>query len=478
MPDLTLQNIEEISLFVKRQEIIVSHLADNLTDHICCDVESEMERGLTFVEAYEKVKNIMGPRRLKQIQEETLYAIDSKYRKMKKTMKISGIAGTIIFGIAVLFRIQHWPFAGYMLVLGAFILGFIFMPSALGVLWKETHSSRRLMLFISGFITGMLFISGTLFKIQHWPAAGTLLGLSVLLAVFFFIPSLLLNRLSDPANKAKKPVYLLGTAGMILYIAGMLFKIQHWPLSALLMIIALILLFIVVLPWYTWLTWKTDTHISSAFIFIITGSMLIIVPGALVNLNLRNMYNDGYYRHLEQEQDLSRVMLEINSSLLRQYHDSSCYRKMESLHDRTSRAFNYLGNIQEQMVRASEEKHGNPLVNTALAEPADKEPEIRFTRLTRPFYTLPAKDFLIAGCSARQNLDKVLADYMNYVSSLKAEPDPERFKGLLDPAIYLPDDNPAQAEMTLLSALHSLEILKNNLLAVESHTLISVVNQK
>ena len=85
----------------------------------------------------------------------------------------------------------------------------------------------------------MLFIFGTLFKIQHWPEAGIILSLSVLFAIFFFIPSLVLNRLADPENKPKRPIYLLGAAGSILYVAGTLFKIQHWPLATLFMILAL-----------------------------------------------------------------------------------------------------------------------------------------------------------------------------------------------------------------------------------------------
>ena len=189
MPELSFQNIEDISIEIRRQEISFSHLADELIDHICCDVENEMQNGLTFAEAYGKIKQKMGPRRIKEIQEETLYAVDSKYRKMKNTMKISGIAGTIMFGFATLFKIQHWAPASAMMVLGAFILAFIFMPSALVVLWKETHNKKRLFLFLSGFITGMLFIFGTLFKIQHWPVAGHILSLSVICAIFFFIPS-------------------------------------------------------------------------------------------------------------------------------------------------------------------------------------------------------------------------------------------------------------------------------------------------
>ncbi len=473
MPELSIENIEQISLDIKKQEITFSSLADELIDHVCCDVEHEMQNGLTFLDAYRKITDKIGPRRIKEIQEETLYAVDSKYRKMKNTMKISGIAGTILFGFATLFKIQHWPLAGILMVLGAFILAFIFMPSALIVLWKETHSRKRLFLFISGFITGMLFIFGTLFKIQHWPEAGIILSLSVLFAIFFFIPSLVITKLADPENKTMKPIYLLGAAGSILYVAGMLFKIQHWPLASLFMILSLIILFFVVLPWYTWLTWKDERHISAGFIFIIIGSLLIIVPGALINLNLRNMYNNGYYPHLKQEQTLNKMGLNINNSILNQYHDSACYLQMELLHNKTLYAHDYLGKVQIQMVEVSE---GSPH-NTESAGETDNGPEIRFTHLANPYSKVPARDLLMPGCSVRQEMKKVLSDYMNYVTTLTPDRDSGKFKGLLDPSIYLPGGLSAPNDLTLLSALHSVEILKNNLLAVESCMLSSIAKQ-
>jgi hypothetical protein len=478
MPELNFQNIEDITLDIRRQEITFSHLADELIDHICCDVENEMQKGLSFNDAYNRVKQKMGSRRrIREIQEETLYAVDSKYRKMKNTMKISGIAGTIMFGFATLFKIQHWPYAGVMMLLGAFILAFIFMPSALVVLWKETHSRKRLFLFISGFVTGMLFIFGTLFKIQHWPEAGIILSLSVLFAVFFFLPSLVLNRLADPENKPKRPIYLLGAAGSILYVAGTLFKIQHWPLAALFMVLSLIILFIVVFPWYTWLTWKNDSHVSAAFIFILTGSLLIIVPGALVNLNLQNMYDDGYYPHLEQEKSIYDATLSINKSLLTQYHDSLCYPQMEFLHNKTLDALTYLGNIQKQMVEVSEGLQGDPAVNTESVEQTGNGPEIRYKHLTSPFNKLPARDFLMPGCSVRKELNTVLEGYLNFVTGLTSDKDSVKFMGLLDPSLYLPGGGPSQTDFTLMSALHSIEILKNNLLAVESRMLTLIAKQ-
>jgi PadR family transcriptional regulator, regulatory protein PadR len=71
MPELTFQDIDRIRRDVKGQDICFSHLADELLDHLCCDVEQEMACGLNFSEAYRRVKEKMGHRRLKEIQEET-----------------------------------------------------------------------------------------------------------------------------------------------------------------------------------------------------------------------------------------------------------------------------------------------------------------------------------------------------------------------------------------------------------------------
>jgi hypothetical protein len=477
MPELSIDNIEQISIDIRRQEITFSYLADELIDHVCCDVEYEMQTGLNFSDAYRKVILKIGPRRIKEIQEETLYAVDSKYRKMKNTMKISGIAGTIMFGFATLFKIQHWPMAGPMMVLGALILAFIFMPSALGVLWKETHNRNRLFLYISGFLTGMLFIFGTLFKIQHWPIAGILLSLSVLFAILCFIPSLLLERLADPENKTKRPIYFLGAAGFILYVSGTLFKIQHWPMASLFMILSMIILFFVVLPWYTWRMWKDESHVSASFIFIIIGSLLIIVPGALINLNLRNMYGEGYYPHLVQGERLSEVSLSINNSLLTHYHDSLCYGEMELLHGKTLKALSFLDAVENKMVMVSEIKPGNVSVKTDTLPQSVTSFEIWKTLLKEPFSNNPARELLMPGCPVRQELNNVLAEYMNYVTSLTPDKDPGKFRGLLDPSIYLPAEPGPQSDLTLMSALHTLDILKNNILAVEAHMLTGMVNR-
>jgi uncharacterized membrane protein len=478
MPELSLQNIDQISHDISRQEITFSHLLEDLIDHICCDVEYEMQSGLDFGAAYRKVKQKMGSRRLKEIQEETLYAVDTKYRHMKNTMKISGVAGTVLLGFAALFKIQHWPLAGVMMTLGAGTLALVFMPSALGVLWKETHNRKRIFLFISAFLAGMFFILGTLFKIQHWPAAGILLLLAVLFGMVFFIPALLVSKLQDQENKLKRPVYIIGAIGAICYAAGMFFKIQHWPLAGTLMVLGLIVLCAIALPWYTWITWEKESYVSPKFLYMVIGLLAIIIPGALINLNLQHNYEEGFYSHQAQQKALYSSLYKYNNSIMIMYHDSLYYPQMEQLHAKTVSLLTLVGDIQTKMVQESEGEPGKPAVSTDQISRTETGIEIQYNMLTNPFYRIPVRDFLIPGSSTREELNSAVTEYAKYISELLPEEDLQKYTDLIEPSVYIPGTIPDRTIISLMSGLHSLELLKNSILIVETNMLNAVANHK
>jgi len=471
MPELSLHHIDQITRDISKQEINFSHLLHDLIDHVCCDVEYEMQIGLSYSEAYRSVKQKIGSRRIKEIQEETLFAVDTKYRKMKNTMKITGVVGTVMLGFAALFKIQHWPGAGIMLTLGALILAFVFLPSALVVLWKETHNRKRLFLLISAFFAGMFYILGTLFKIQHWPAAGELLSLALICGVFLFMPALLINRFSDQGKKHKRPVYSLGAAGLILYSSGILFKIMHWPLATVLMVSGVIIVCMIVFPWYTWLTWKDESHIKANFIFLIIGILVIIVPGALLNLNLQGSYENGFYSQLEAQQVLCNSISSSNQSLMNQYRDSLISREMVQLHSETAKLRTQVDKIKENMIKESEGQPGIPAVNPEQIKKTEDGLEIHYKNLSSPFHPAPVRDFLIPGCESRQELDVALKEYMNYVTGLASGDDLQQYRNILNPSIYLPDGIPENGDVSLISGLHSLVLLESSILALESHAL-------
>jgi drug/metabolite transporter (DMT)-like permease len=475
MPELSLHHIDQISRDISRQEITFSHLLEDLIDHVCCDVEYEMQKGADFTDAYQKVKQKMGPRRLKEIQQETLYAVDTKYRIMKNTMKISGVAGTVLFGLAALFKIEHWPGAGIMMTLGALILAFVFLPSVLNVLWKETHNRKRIFLFISAFFAGMLFILGTLFKVQHWPFAGTILTLSVISGVLLFFPALALNRMSDHENKDKRPAYVLGASGSVLFVAGILFKMQHWPLATVFIISGIILLSFMAFPIYTRVTWKEENHVSSVFIFLVIGFYLIVIPGAMVTLNQQHSYQVHFYSNNDQQNALYNYLFSNNSTLITRYHDSLGYPKMEQLHLKTTSMLTAISNLQQKMVQESEGQPGRPAVSAAQIIQTKTGQEIIYSVLSKPFHPTPAKVFLLPGCSARIELKSSMDQYATYLANIVPAEEFLKYKNMLDAEIFLPAGKPEEVQMSLMSALHSLEIMKNGLLTVESCVLREII---
>jgi drug/metabolite transporter (DMT)-like permease len=410
----------------------------------------------------------MGSRRLKEIQEETLYVVDTKYRIMKKTMKISGVAGTILFGFATLFKIQHWPTAGILMFFGALILAFVFLPSALNVLWKETHNRKRLFLVISAFFAGILLIIGVLFKIQHWPLAGTILTLAAISGILFFIPALALSRLADQENKDKRLSYILGAVGSVLFFAGMLFKMQHWPLATLFIILGIIILGFLAFPMYTWLTWKEENHVSSVFIFLVIGFLLIVIPGAMLTLSMQHSYQAFYYPNNDQQIKLYDYLFRNNSSLINKYQDSLTYEKMKQLHSKTTGMLAVISSIQDKMVQESEGQPGKPAVSASQISSTDSGQKILYAELSRPFDEGPARSYLLPGCSARKELTSSIAEYEIYINSITSPEELLSYKKMLDAETFLPDGNQDKGQMSLMSALHSLEIMKNGLLTVES----------
>lgn len=471
MPDLSLSDIERISRDIRREKINFSHLLEDLIDHVCCDVEYMMNTGLEFEDAYKQVKKKIGTRRLKEIQEETLYALDTKYRIMKNIMKISAITGTVLFGFAALFKIMHWPGAGIMMTLAALIVALIFLPSALGVLWKETRSSNSLFLLISSFLTGFFFVSGTLFKIQHWPGAGLILIIAVLSAILLFIPALLSTVMRDEERKARRPAYIVGAAGFILYVCGMLFRIQHWPMAGTLLVIGVVLLLTIAFPLYTWLKWKDESHISPRFLFIMIGTLAIIFPGALINLNLQHSYESNYYPHLNQQQTMFKYMYRSNDSILSAYSDSSNFSVLEQVHSRTGELISQLGNIETKMVQESEGEPGKPAVGNDQIYQTPAGTAIHYARLTMPFATGPVKDFLMPGCSTRQELEKSIKEYTTFVTGLSNNEKTRQYLKLLDPSVYFLVENSKNEGISLLSGLLSIQLFKNGIMTVENHLL-------
>ena len=73
-------------------------------------------------------------------------------------MKISGVAGTIMYGCAVLFKIQHWPMAGIMMSLGLAYTCFCFFTiSSYRSLEGNTQQETSVTFYISVYFRPFLY---------------------------------------------------------------------------------------------------------------------------------------------------------------------------------------------------------------------------------------------------------------------------------------------------------------------------------
>ena len=436
MPELQQIHIEQISRDIGRQNICFSHLAEELLDHLCCDVEEEMVKGLSFSEAYRNVRHKMGKGRLREIQEETLMAVDTKYRNMKNTMKISGVAGTVMMSFAALFKIMHLPGAGILMTLGALVLMLLFLPSSIIVLWKESQSGRRLFMYISGFLTAVAYIAGILFKVQHWPLAGLMISIAMVSGILFFIPSLLFFRLSDTDNPEKKPAYIAGAIGAVIYLAAFWFRLMHWPLAGLLMLLGSATVFLIALPWYTVVTWKNEEHVRARFIFILVAPLLLYLPASLVNIDVERSYEEGFDYLRSRQVAVSEYLSETNSALVTVNAGTGDLEAIETLREKTGEVISVIDRLDS------------------------------------------GGESLLKGSVGLAELDRSLAAYLSFLESRESLDSPEVFDHLLSTSTYMNGGEVQPEGAETVSMPVRLGILRNGVLVSESIALQSLITEK
>lgn len=206
MARLTEKEIEILNGEIEKQGLTYTRLQNELLDHLCCDIEAKMDEGLEFLKAYEEVRRRLADNRIQEIQEETLLLINQKYRIMKKFMYILGTIAPTLLIIGAFFKLMHWAGSGVLIVLGSFLLGAIYLPVFAMVSMRDTRKKEKRVnktLYISGVVTGFIFITGVLFKIMHWPGAGIALLVSIVIAVVLFIPILVIHALRDKENQVQ-----------------------------------------------------------------------------------------------------------------------------------------------------------------------------------------------------------------------------------------------------------------------------------
>lgn len=141
-------------------------------------------------------------------------------------------------------------------------------------------------LYILGLVTTGILFTGTLFKVQHWPGAGYLLVIGILTLVFIFLPLALRNHYKTEGNSQNKSLYIVTWITCFVIFIGMLFKIMHWPGAGYALILALPFPYIVFLPVYLVVTSRNKSFNIYNTVFVLFLLATFSTISALLALNV------------------------------------------------------------------------------------------------------------------------------------------------------------------------------------------------
>ena len=186
-------NYDRIKADLLSRGLTYERLIDDMLDHVCCMVEERMDAGSDFESSYNNVLDSIGKKRLPEIQHQTLLNLDKKYQRMKNFTYLFGLTSAILTIVGSLFKRMHWPGAGILITVGMVLIVFVFLPLYFITKHREQVERKNPVYAIVGYLTIALLLAGATFKIQHWPGAGWLIYASIGFLLIGFVPLYVVN---------------------------------------------------------------------------------------------------------------------------------------------------------------------------------------------------------------------------------------------------------------------------------------------
>lgn len=202
MHKITDQQIDFIISDFAKRGVVLEDLRDNLLDHMCCIIENDMTESDDFYQFYETVLPRFFKRNLSEIQIETENLLRFKnFYTMKKIMNITGVLTVILTLLGSIFKTMHWPGAGVMIVSGGALFSLLFLPLLIAIKFRDDNSLKDKIVFSFGLLLGMGLSAGFLFKIMHWPGANVLMISGTVIFTFCYVPAYFITRIKRPELK-------------------------------------------------------------------------------------------------------------------------------------------------------------------------------------------------------------------------------------------------------------------------------------
>jgi hypothetical protein len=203
------QNLDRIRSDLARRGLTYEPLMEDLLDHICCLLEDRMRGGTDFETSYDQVLGVIGERQLPDIQHQTLLNLDIKHQRMKNFTYFFGLTSALVAILGAFFKRMHWPGASILIAVGIVFIVAVFLPLYFIISYREQSEKKNPVYPIVGYLTLALLLAGGLFKIMHWPGAGYVTTFSLGFLLVGFIPLYVVNAFQKGGSEKVRLPYLV-----------------------------------------------------------------------------------------------------------------------------------------------------------------------------------------------------------------------------------------------------------------------------
>ncbi|MFN8241809.1 MAG: hypothetical protein U0X39_13795 [Bacteroidales bacterium] len=150
-------------------------------------------------------------------------------------------------------------------------------------------------LYILGLLTAILMVGGAISKMNHWPGAGILITLGIVIFVFLFLPLALANNYRMQEKRQGLLLYFITWLTCAVVFSAMLFKLMHWPFSGIMMFIAIPFPFVVFMPVFVGhIAGKSWISINEVvFVFFLLVIQSVFAAFLAINVS-KTRINDTY----------------------------------------------------------------------------------------------------------------------------------------------------------------------------------------
>lgn len=156
MRELSSEQIRIINTDIEKSGLKNNLLKDELLDHLCCSIESEMEKGLTFQQAYKKISELYPKKELSKPQRNLSVLIN--YKSFLTTGLLYLSITTYIISWLVHINAADWiGFVSFLLV------SFFFLRYSVVFNISRNLKFHKLLSFLSGTVF-VFFLAGSVFR--------------------------------------------------------------------------------------------------------------------------------------------------------------------------------------------------------------------------------------------------------------------------------------------------------------------------